>query len=206
MASNQFVDHGPGPGPDHDHDLIQANNPAFSPRTERSQLGVHFQPCDYSVICGRGKASSNHTGNRRFRVIAGMFVEKYSMTGCNKHKSTMAANIVAMTRERGGSFCKYEQGAWFEVGDRCAREKVSTFFRDRLHNDYRSSAKAKTALRRARAAKQNETKTEQNGQQLLDDTGHSDDSSMSSSCSGISTDSLGFEHSVELDFFDIDVF
>jgi hypothetical protein len=119
MASNQF-DQGPDPV------LLQANNPfvmpAYSPGTERYQLGVDFQPCDYSVIlCGQDNASSNHTGNRRFRVIASMFVEKYSLAACNKHKSTIAANIVSMIRQNGGSFCEYEHGAWFEVGDHFAR-------------------------------------------------------------------------------------
>jgi hypothetical protein len=202
MASKQF-DQGPDPV------LLLANNPsempAYSPRTERSQLGVDFQPCDYSVICGRGNASSNHTGNRRFRVIASMFVEKYSLAGCNKHKSTIAANIVAMIRQGGGSFCKYEHGAWFEVGDYYAREKVGTLFHDMLlDTQYRSSAKAKTTRSKDRR-KRNKTKTQQYGQELVDDTGHSDDSSMSS-FEGSSTDSLGFDNSLELDFFDIDVF
>jgi hypothetical protein len=203
MASNQ-IDQGPDPI------LLQASNPfvmpAYSPRTERSQLGVHFQPCDYSVICGRDNTSSNHTGNRRFRVIASMFVEKFSLVACNKHKSTIAANIVAMIRQGGGSFCEYEHGAWFEVGDYYAHEMVSALFHDMLHTQSRSSAKAKTTRCRARR-NENRTQNQQYGQQLVDeDTGLSDDSSISSSCLGSSTDSLGFDNSLELDFFDIDVF
>jgi hypothetical protein len=203
-TSSQF-DHGPDPT------LLQANNPslipAYSPRTERSQLAAHFQPDDYSVICGRGNASSNHTGNRRFRVIASMFIEKYSLATCNQHKSTVAANIVSMIRQGGGSFCKYEHGAWFEVGDYFAHEKVSTLFHDMLHSQRRSSAKAKTTRCGARS-KQNKTQRQQYSQQLVgEDSGRlSDDSSMSSLCSGGSTDSLGFDNSMELDFFDIDVF
>jgi hypothetical protein len=225
MASNQF-DLGP------DATLSQVDSKrtnasklsASSPRTWRSQLGVDFQPSDYSVICGRGKASYGHTGNHRLRMLASMFVEKYSQSGCNKHKSSIAANIVTITRERGGLFCKYEQGTWFEVGDHFAREKVSAMFRDMLHTQYRSSAKAKTARRRVQI-KRNKKQTQQYSQQLIDGTGHSDDSStqhysqqlidrtgdwddstVSSSWSGSSTDSLGFDSSVELDFFDINVF
>ena len=177
-----------------------------SPRTWRSRLGVDFQPSEYSVICGRGKASYDHTGNHKLRILAGMFVENYSLTGCNKHKSTMASHIVTMTRERGGSFCKYEEGAWFEVGDHFAREKVSAMFRDMLHTQYRSSAKAKTARRRVQI-KQNKTQTQQYRKHLIDGIGHWDESSMTSSRSGkSSTDSLGFKFSLELDFFDIEVF
>jgi hypothetical protein len=203
MASNQF-DQGLDPV------LLQTNNPfvmpAYSPRTERSQLRVHFQPCDYSVICGRDNACSSHTGNRRFRVIASMFVEKYSLAACNKHKSTIATSIVTMIRQGGGSFCKYEDGAWFEVGDHYAHEKVSSLFHDMLHTQCRSSTKAKTTRWRDRRD-ESKTQNQQYGQQLDDeDTGLSDDFSMSSSCLGSSTDSLGFDNSLELDFFDIDVF
>jgi hypothetical protein len=55
----------------------------------------------------------------------------------------MASHIVTMIRQGGGSFCEYEHGAWFEIGDYCAREKVSALFRDMLHAQYRSSTKAK---------------------------------------------------------------
>jgi hypothetical protein len=74
--------------------------------------------------------------------------------------------------------------------------------RDMLHTRYRSSS---TARRNARA-KENERQTQQFGQQLVDGTEHWDDSSMSS-CSGrSSTDSLGFDSSQDIDFFDIEVF
>jgi hypothetical protein len=172
-------------------------------KTARSQLGVDFQPSDLSVICGRGR-QHNHSGNQRFRKLAGTFVERYSGADSKIAKSALVLNIVTMIRQSGGHFCRYEKGTWFEVGDRCAREKVSAFFRDMLHTRYRSSSKAKTNLRRDR--NRNETlKTLQYAEQLVDGTG-SDDSSMSSSCSKTSTDSLGFDCSLEIDFFDIDVF
>jgi hypothetical protein len=215
MESNQF-DHGPDLVPLQPNSDERTNASehvsASSPITWPSQLGVDFQPSKLSVICGRGKSSYDHTGNHHLRMLASAFVADYSQAGRKLAKSSIVAYIVAMTRERGGSFCKCENGAWFEVGDRCAREKVSTFFRDRLHNDYRSSAKAKTALRRARAAEQNETQPQQYVQQLLDVTGHSDDGaghsddfSIPSSWSGSSKDSLGFDHSLDVDFFEIDV-
>jgi hypothetical protein len=227
MASNQF---------DHCHDpafLLQDNSErtttselsVSSGKTWRSQLGVDFQPSEYSVICGRGKASYAHAGNHRLRMLTSMFVEKYSATDCKRHKSTIASDIVAMTRESGGRFCKYAQGAWFEVGDHFAREKVSAMFRDMLHTQYRSSAKAKTARRRVQIkrnktraqqysqqlieatehVKRNKTLTQKYSQQLIEATEHRDDLSLLSSRSGSSADSLGFEYSLELDLFDIDV-
>jgi hypothetical protein len=203
MASNQF-DHGPDLVP------LQANSEqmdasevsASSPRIGRSQLGVDFKPSDFSVICGRGKSSYDHAGNHRLRMLAIKFVEDYSQAGRKLKKSAIVANIVAVIRQAGGRFCKHEKGAWFEVGDYYAREKVSALFRDKLHTRYRSSSKVKMARRKARS-KQNETQeTQQYDQQLVD--GHWDDSSSMSSYS--STDSLGFDSSLEIDFFDIDVF
>jgi hypothetical protein len=166
----------------------------FGPKTGRSQLEVDFQPSDLSVICGRGKDSYNHTGNRCFRILASVFVERYSRADSKTAKSALVFNIVTMIRQAGGHFCKREKGTWYEVGDRCAREKVSAYFRDMLHTQYRSSAKAKTTLRRDRNQR-NKRQPQQHGQQLVDGTGghDSDESSVSSSCWGSSLDFQGFE-------------
>jgi hypothetical protein len=205
MASNQF-DRGPNPEPlqAHSERTHASKLIASSPRTWRLQLGVDFQPSHSSVICGRGKASYDHPGNRRLRMLASTFVEDYSQAGRELAKSAIVANIVAVIRQGGGRFFKHEKGAWFEVGDYYARVKVSALFRDMLHSRYRSSSKARTAPGRTRA-KQNETHTQQYGQQLVNGTGYSDDSSISSYSSRCSTDSLGFDYSLEVDIFDIDV-
>jgi hypothetical protein len=179
--------------------------------TERSQLGVDFQPSHSSIICGRGKQSYTHPGNHRFRMLATMFVKKYSNATRKKDKSAIVSDIVVMIRQAGGMFCKHEKGAWFEVGDHSAREKTSTLLRDLLHTQYRSSAKAKIDRRRTR--NRNEKETQQYGSQVVDGiTGALDDSSMTSwPCGGNSPqDSLEFENLLEDNgednFFVMDVF
>jgi hypothetical protein len=178
--------------------------------TERSQLGVDFQPSPSSVICGRGKQSYNHPGNHRFRMLATMFVKKYAHANRKKDKTAIVSDIVVMIRQAGGIFCKHEKGTWFEVGDHSAREKTSTLLRDLLHTQYRSSAKAKIDRRRTR--NRNEKETQQYNHQVVDDTTEpSDDSSVASwpHC-GSSQDSLGFDNSLEDNgddkFFVMDVF
>jgi hypothetical protein len=210
MASTNLFDHSP------DHVPLRANSKqaytselsVFGRKTGRSQLEVDFQPSDLSVICGRGKDTYNHTGNRCFRILASEFVDRYSRADSKLARAALVFNIVTMIRQAGGHFCKCEKGTWYEVGDRCAREKVSACFRDMLHTQYRSSAKSKTILRKVRNRNKSQTQTQQQGQQLVDGVSQhdSDDSSISSSCWGSSLDFMEFDHYLDIDFFVIDVF
>jgi hypothetical protein len=207
MAPTQF-EHGSHAKPSWAHsDRTSASKLAsLTRKAGRLQLGVDFQPTKYSVICGRGRSAFDHTGNQRLRMIASTFVADYSQASKKLTKSAIVSNTVATIRRGGGHFCKYENGSWFEVGEFFAHAKVSAFFRDRLHEQYRSSTKAKITRR-----KQKDAHTQQYYQQLVDGTGylndstrHLDDYSIMSSRSESSNDSLGFPYSMEVDFFDID--
>jgi hypothetical protein len=206
--ANTLSDDGPDSHPDplqaHSERTYASEPSASSHRTEKSQLGVNFQPSDSSVICGRGKATYDHPGNRRLRMLASTFAADYSHAGRKLAKSAIVANIVADIRQEGGSFCKNEKGEWFEIGDYNAREKVSALIRDSLHTDYKSSAKAKTARRRAQTTG-SQTQTQDFGQQPLEGISHSNYGTQHLDDSTIqSTDSLGFHNSLELESFDID--
>jgi hypothetical protein len=191
------------------HQRTSSSEPSASP-SKTTQPLVEFQPCDYSVVCGRGKHSFNHAGNRRLRILASMHIERYSEADSKAAKSVIVSKILEVIRQAGGHFCKYEGGAWFNVGDHCAREKVSALLRDLLHTQYRSSAKAKVDRRHTTVRKQKPNQNQSPGQKLAEvkETEDSDDSSTTSSCWGRSKDSLGFEYWLEEsdDFFDIDVF
>jgi hypothetical protein len=102
-----------------------------------------------------------------------------------------------MIRDADGNFCKFQSGAWFEVGDHLAREKVSALLRDLLHTQYRSSAKAKIARRKTKTQKQKQNKNASFSQQKL--VGHSP---TSSSCWESSKNSLEFDP-LETDLFAI---
>jgi hypothetical protein len=167
-----------------------------------AQLSLDFQPSEYSVLCSRGKESVNHIGNRRFRKLASTYVQNYSQADSKAAKSVIVSDIITSIRQVGGNFCKYKRGAWFELGEHYAREKVTALLRDLLHTQYRSSNKSKIAVRKARKR----SLKQQSEQTLVNGTEDSDDSSQSSSCWGSSKDYLGREHSPGYDFFDIDVF
>ena len=53
-----------------------------------------FQPFPYSVICGRGKACTESVGNRRLKVIASMFLEKYASASNKDEKSAIVSEII----------------------------------------------------------------------------------------------------------------
>jgi hypothetical protein len=191
------------------HNQRRSSSKPSTSASKTTQLRVD-QPGDYSVVCGRGKDTFNHAGNRRFRILVSMFIERYSVADSKRAKTAIVSEIIAVIRQAGGDFCKYEGGGWFEVGDHCAREKVSALLRDLLHTQYRSSAKAKIDRRHKTVKKQKQHQNTQSGQNQVEveETEVSDDSSTTSSCWGRSENSLGFEYWLEEsdDFFDVDVF
>jgi hypothetical protein len=215
MASNHS-DSSPGAFASHSNNHQQTSH--FEPSASGSkttQFLVEFQPCDYSVICGRGKSSFNHVGNRRFRLLSSMFIEKYSQADTRLAKSAIVTEIINVIREVDGHFWRFKGGAWFEVGYDQARDKVGACLRDLLHTQYRSSSKAKMAIRaNVKAGNRKENQSQHSYEKLVDDTQLSDDSSTSSTSStsssswGSTKDSLGFEYWLEKseDFFVIDVF
>lgn len=101
--------------------------------------------------------SSLSTGNRRFRVICRMHLEKYSAATTKQEKSRIVSAIfdtVQRSTDRGG-FVKLDPltGKWFEVSTHHAREKIGQTLRDALHTKYSSSTKAKKLRRQSEKAK-----------------------------------------------------
>jgi hypothetical protein len=191
------------------HQRASSSDQESTSGSKKTQLRAEFQISDYSVVCGRGKGTFNfnHVGNRRFRSLASMFLERYSQAETRTAKSAIVSEIIVVIRQAGGSFCKYKKGVWLKVGDLHAREKVGASLRDLLHTQYRSSTKAKVDRRTAlKNVKEKQNQHQLSDQKHLDYAEHSDDSSTTSSCWGRSKDSLGFEYWLEDNFFEIDVF
>jgi hypothetical protein len=150
-----------------------------------AQLEADSQPSDYSVLFCGGKDNANHVGNRCFQSMCGTYVAKYSRTDNKSAKSVIVSEIITSFRQAGGNFFKHKEGAWCEVGDQYVRVKVSGVLRNMLHNEYRSSNKSKTAIRRASRMQSRNKPSAQNlvdgtedsslsGQNLVDGTGDSD--------------------------------
>jgi hypothetical protein len=125
------------------------------PRTTnngKSKLPHNFLPSPHAVICGRGKACSCSPGNKNLKKILNSYLKSYSKARNKLEKSAIVSCIVGSIKQAAptGAFVKFEGGAWWEVEDGVAREKVGCLLRDSLHTQYRSSTKAKLARRRAK--------------------------------------------------------
>lgn len=131
-------------------------------------LPFDFQPGPYDVICAKGKAAREHEGNMFFRRIIKETLSAYGKADSRYKKSMIVSDVVDLIRSRsrgsqsssssadgsssscGGGFVKRDgnDGLYYEVGDRLAREKVGQSFRDGLSDMYRSSARAKKRRQR----------------------------------------------------------
>lgn len=97
---------------------------------KKHELPQDYTPNNYSVLCGRGREFFNAIGNRRFRVIVSIFLERYSQADTKSKKSQIVSDVVDMVRSSGGGFVKLENGGWWEVGDSVARyvESLNSLF------------------------------------------------------------------------------
>lgn len=104
------------------------------PRPKNVPLPDNFEPGPYDVICGRGKRTYNHVGNRRFRLTIQLNIDGYAKAVSKLDKSLVVILIVDTIREAKGGFVKRDPkiGTWMDIGDQLAREKVGHALRDAI--------------------------------------------------------------------------
>jgi hypothetical protein len=110
--------------------------------TESSSIGPH------DVLCGRGGATNNHEGNRRFRSIVVEHQTEY-LKARKMEKAVIARQIVEAVHNNGGRYLKRSKAddSWVEVPMKQATAKTSQALREGL--DVRNKTVRSTkALRR----------------------------------------------------------
>lgn len=129
----------------------RANSLVIRKKLDKTLLPEDYEPSKYSVICGRGKGNYKSQGNVNFRAIVKSNLERYRDAPGRLEKSFIVSEVLNMIRESCpvGAFVKYEKGRWYDLDDAVSREKVGSLFRDFLHTEYKSSAKAKHARKLA---------------------------------------------------------
>lgn len=95
---------------------------------------IIINPSENDVLCGRGGATNNHEGNRRFRMYVSENQPAY-LQAKKREKSLIAGAVVDIIRKQGGRFLRKidDRGnGWIEVGDKKAIEKTSQALREGL--------------------------------------------------------------------------
>mmetsp|Transcript_19070 Transcript_19070/g.35592 ORF Transcript_19070/g.35592 Transcript_19070/m.35592 type:complete len:191 (-) Transcript_19070:567-1139(-) len=114
-------------------------------KTEESTTDT-LRPFD--VLCGRDRRSFNHVGNRRFRVIISMNLERYLAATSRRERSEMILSLTReLVQEAGIRFLKQEQGesCFIELNETAARAKVGHSLRDQAAANHVSSTKNRRA-------------------------------------------------------------
>eukprot|EP00568_Trieres_chinensis_P002061 CAMPEP_0183309280 /NCGR_PEP_ID=MMETSP0160_2-20130417/24801_1 /TAXON_ID=2839 ORGANISM="Odontella Sinensis, Strain Grunow 1884" /NCGR_SAMPLE_ID=MMETSP0160_2 /ASSEMBLY_ACC=CAM_ASM_000250 /LENGTH=211 /DNA_ID=CAMNT_0025473283 /DNA_START=117 /DNA_END=753 /DNA_ORIENTATION=+ len=103
-------------------------------------------PQENDVLCGRGGATNNHEGNKRYRAIVADHQTEY-LHAKKREKAGIARVIVGIVHSRGGRFLKkLSDGTdgWTDVGDKKATEKTSQALREGLDVEELRKPKAAT--------------------------------------------------------------
>lgn len=115
-----------------------------------------FVPTVHHVICGRGKKSYGHCGNKNFLAIVSRHIDEYSLATTKQEKSDIVQSIVDGLEAKGG-FVRLDAktGLYFQAEEGAGREKTSQALRDCLNHKYKSSKDIKRKNRKEkRLAKQ----------------------------------------------------
>ena len=121
------------------------------PHEEKILLPPSFTPSPHSVVIGRGRACATATGTLRLKVLVQNRLNQYGSARSKEEKSAIISSIVDSVRDAcpAGAFVKQDsENQWWEVEDSVARERVTSFFRNSLADQYKSSSKSKAKLRK----------------------------------------------------------
>lgn len=114
------------------------------------ELPSSFVLTDADVFCAKGKKAKAHPGNKILTSLIHSHLVEYAEAGTRLEKSFVVSKIIKVIKNKGGSFVRIVNETYFDIGGRNAREKVGQALRDLLHDQYRSSTRAKACIRRSR--------------------------------------------------------
>mmetsp|Transcript_1913 Transcript_1913/g.2656 ORF Transcript_1913/g.2656 Transcript_1913/m.2656 type:complete len:190 (+) Transcript_1913:139-708(+) len=106
----------------------------------------NFSPGTYDVVCGRGKSTLNHSGNKRFRLLIHSLMNRYKSAPARYVRTLIIIDIVDGIRKSGGGFVKRLNGSWIELSDQQARKKVSHALRDAISAEKEASEREERKL------------------------------------------------------------
>jgi hypothetical protein len=106
--------------------MMKPNSVSTIQMLENSTIRVN------DVLSGRGGATNNHEGNRRYRTIVADHQSEY-LAAKKKEKVVISRKIVALVHADAGRFLRRDaSGVWVQVPDKRAIEKTSQALREGL--------------------------------------------------------------------------
>lgn len=85
----------------------------------------------YDVICGRCSIAFNNVGNRRFRILVGLNIDRYKQCTGRKQKGSFIRNLVdSFENDIGIRFFKVRKGELVQLTKSQIRQKVGHALRD----------------------------------------------------------------------------
>ena len=114
-------------------------------RKDELLLEEGFSPSQFDVIWSRGKQVKDHPGNTFFHSLIEKAASRYGSAEGKLAKSHIVSEIIDSARKNSpnGGFVEKDKERWFRVDGLVTRERVSQMLRNKLHNQYRSSASSK---------------------------------------------------------------
>ena len=90
------------------------------------------KPGQRDVISGRGRTTSTHPGNRRFRSIVELHIDRYVKSLRRKEKKAIVQQIINDVRKSGAEFLQQDPKTkrWIPVKDKKVADKVGHALRD----------------------------------------------------------------------------
>lgn len=113
-----------------------ANLSASNLGGDLTQLPSDFTPGEFDVVCGRGKGSYNAPGCKKLRALIREYIPEYTAAKSKFDKTTVLSQIVDVIQSQNNHTAKFVKkdanGAWCEISNDQAREKVGHTMRETI--------------------------------------------------------------------------
>ncbi|CAB9525334.1 expressed unknown protein [Seminavis robusta] len=131
------------------HQLPVAQSICTKDGEPRIPFPSNFVPTINHVICGRGKKSYGHIGNKHFLKLVALHMDAYAEATNKQEKSDIVQAVVDEMEARGGFIRLDPQtGCYYQAEEGAGREKTSQALRDGLNHKYKSSKDIKRKNRK----------------------------------------------------------
>ena len=136
---------------DHDSQEIPIHRPAVSAGQQLSS--AEYQLTGQDIICGRGRGSFLHEGNKVYLSLLRENINAYLVATKRVEKAIVISGMVSSLMERGFRFLRQDEktGGWYELNNAEAYERTAHAIRDliRKQKGRRKSRKDSKSTSRA---------------------------------------------------------